>query len=99
MSSRKKKVDGTGTCPIHQVPCPEHLFIHGKEAEELREGIEQIMKKWQLDATTVAHQMRYDLQLLLDCVDARDSLAFCELKEVLKKRKGPKKVGQRAEKG
>jgi len=76
------------SCPIRGKCCREHGFAHGKEAEELRAGVERLI--------TLADQVeipveygsvlmsaeRYvpvaDLQELLDEVDARDSLAWLE---------------------
>ena len=60
--------------------CPAHAFQrHGKEAEELRAGIESLIAGAD---DSVDHDARvvsvHDLQRLLDSVDARDSLAFLE---------------------
>jgi len=96
-------------CPILDGPCPEHLTHHGKEAEELRAGIEGIIEDHKPSVHDVVethaeaawrdeiHAMRKELQELLDKVDARDSLAFTEY-EV--KTKGPVKAaeGMRARK-
>lgn len=46
--------------------------VHGKEAEELRAGIEQALR---LDSPS---ECRAFLEELLMTVDARDSLVFCE---------------------
>ena len=63
------------------VTCDRHGgAVHGREAEELRKGIERIF----LEYDDVMHQpdevndMRAALRRLLDEVDARDSLAFLE---------------------
>ena len=64
-------------CPIRNVSCPEHGFIHGKEAEELREGIESILQSRD-EYTAGAEDILEDLRMLLDRVDARDSLAWRE---------------------
>jgi hypothetical protein len=54
------------------VPCKRHFgATHGREAEELRKGIEKILAS-DLD------DFPYALRALLDEVDARDSLAFRE---------------------
>jgi hypothetical protein len=75
-------VQAADTCLIG-VACETHGGeIHGREAEELRAGVEQIIN-------TVAHvhdddalfdlgEIRRALIALLDRVDARDSLAFRE---------------------
>ena len=59
-------------CPVFATPCPEHGFVHGAEAEELRAGLESL----------IAHSDKKvraaELQALLDRVDARDSLARLE---------------------
>ena len=61
------------SCLVYSEPCPEHGFIHGAEASELREGIEELLSK-KLDRPG----MRTALRALLDRVDARDSLARLE---------------------
>lgn len=68
-----------GRCPLRDSPCPEHGFIHGKEAEELRKGIENIIRKGEWRQNT--HDVLCSLQKLLDTVDARDSLAWLESHE------------------
>ncbi len=52
-------------------PCPVHAgVVHGKEAEELRVGLELLL---------VEHRLtRRGVQDLLDRVDARDSVAHLE---------------------
>lgn len=75
-------------CSVKGKPCLEHGFIHGGEAEELRAGIEAILRKWCDDEDA------YDaLSKLLDDVDARDSLAFREATDpkTPKKKKARKK--------
>lgn len=64
-----------GSCPIDGTMCPEHLFEHGKEAEELRAGIEKILAR---PKTLKGEGYRRLLQDLIDKVDARDSLAWVE---------------------
>jgi hypothetical protein len=64
-------------------PCAKHGGVtHGKEAEELRAGVEQILKNvadvHDEDALHVLRAMQKSLRFLLDQVDARDSLAFLE---------------------
>lgn len=66
-------------------PCAVHAFVnHGKEAEELRAGIERVLKDG------VPSRVARDLRLLLDAVDARDSLAYlerpCDVKQATKLR-------------
>lgn len=58
-------------CRVYKVPCPTHGFIHGAEAEELREGIEELLADGE-GATAE------ELQRLLERVDARDSLSYLE---------------------
>lgn len=65
-----------GSCPLRGVPCPDHGFVHGAEAEELRKGIEQVLLDHR-DDTYVCNTFG-SLRGLLERVDARDSLAFCE---------------------
>jgi hypothetical protein len=65
------------------VPCERHSeMVHGKEAEELRSGVEQILANTadvdDDDASHVLREMRKSLLFLLDHIDARDSLAFRE---------------------
>lgn len=50
--------------------CRRHQFIHGAEAEELRERIEALLGTGEV----IDHQLR----AVLDEVDARDSLAYLE---------------------
>lgn len=59
------------SCTIYDTFCFDHRFHHGAEANELREGIEQLLK----ENDDVA---LWQLQKLLDRVDARDSLAYLE---------------------
>ena len=61
------------SCLVYSTPCVEHGFFHGAEANELREGIEEILKHKGTGA-----EVRADLVSLLDRVDARDSLARLE---------------------
>lgn len=59
------------TCVIG-LPCKRHKgAVHGREAEELRRGIEKIL-------TADLDDYAFALRELLDEVDARDSLAFLE---------------------
>lgn len=66
------------------VPCEHHYgSVHGQEAEELRAGVEQIIKNIsdvhdEYNALHVFGEVRKSLIFLLDRIDARDSLAFCE---------------------
>jgi hypothetical protein len=82
--------------------CPVHGFAkHGKEAEELRAGIEKIINEHcgALDGSDpsryeeATEDMCDDLQALLDRVDARDSLAYLERKP--KKRASKKRATRR----
>lgn len=65
------------------LPCERHGgTVHGQEAEELRAGIEQILRNTdgvrEDEAAFVLPELRKALLFLLDHVDARDSLAFRE---------------------
>lgn len=76
-------------CAIVNWPCPVHRVTHGREAEELRAGIEATLADW-VEVVGAASEAMADarirwlvrqrraLQQLLDRVDARDSLAFRE---------------------
>lgn len=64
------------------LPCEKHGgAVHGREAEELRKGIELLLVEHgtidSVDAYEYA-ELRRDLIRLLDRIDARDSLAFLE---------------------
>jgi len=61
---------GDEGCPIRAAGCPEHGFVHGGEAEELRAGLEELLERNGLTRDAV--------ERLLDRVDARDSLALLE---------------------
>lgn len=54
--------------------CSEHNFVHGAEAEELRGKLEKLINEASIDEKVSVYQ----LQRLLDNVDARDSLAYLE---------------------
>jgi hypothetical protein len=63
--------------------CERHgSAVHGQEAEELRAGIEQILRNTdgvrEDEAAFVLPELRKSLLFLLDHVDARDSLACHE---------------------
>ena len=60
-------------CTVYGKVCPEHGFIHGAEAEELRKGIELILRR-----PALPHRLA--LIELLDRTNARDSLAYLEAK-------------------
>ncbi len=60
-------------CPIRNVYCDEHDFVHGREAEELRSGVENLIRN-----SNGGKVSTRALQRLLDRVDARDSLAWRE---------------------
>lgn len=78
-------------CPIRDRYCIEHGFVHGKEAEELRAGIERVLagrdecEDTEVSADVVA-VLFAALQDLVDHVDARDSLAWGESRKT-KRRK------------
>ncbi len=72
-----------GTCVVG-LPCEKHGgAVHGQEAEELRAGVEQILRNTSdVDddaAPDVLRAQRKALIFLLDCIDARDSLTFREV--------------------
>jgi len=60
--------------------CPVHSFQHhGKEAEELRAGVEKIIQDYGIpENRTHDGALLRAMQQLLDSVDARDSLAYLE---------------------
>lgn len=58
-------------CTIYDTYCSRHEFHHGAEAEELRSGIEKLIAEGDQVCC-------WQLQRLLDRVDARDSLAYLE---------------------
>lgn len=62
------------SCPVYDRFCKKHNFVHGAEAEELRQGIEHILEFVDQDADRIIDELKD----LLDRVDARDSLAFVE---------------------
>lgn len=70
-----------GSCVVG-LPCEKHSgVVHGQEAEELRAGVEQILRNTadvDVDEESVLGGIRKALIFLLDHVDARDSLAFQE---------------------
>ena len=71
------------SCCMVGVPCDRHGgAVHGQEAEELRAGVEQILRNTagvrEDEAAFVLPELRKSLIFLLDHVNARDSLAFRE---------------------
>ena len=70
-------------CCVFGVRCDRHYgAVHGQEAEELRAGVEQILRNTSdvddAAAPDVLRALRKALIFLLDRIDARDSLAFRE---------------------
>lgn len=70
-------------CCVVGVRCELHGgAVHGQEAEELRAGVEQILRNTaDVDddaAPDVLRSLRKSLIFLLDHIDARDSLSFRE---------------------
>lgn len=63
-------------CTVYSHFCDEHGFVHGAEAEELRKGVENLMRDFDCD-----RGFQSELQRLLDRVVARDSLAYLEAQE------------------
>lgn len=79
--------DGSDLCRIGHY-CREHGHVHGSEAEELR------AKLAKLRADDDGNVPGYQIEHLLDDVDARDSLAYLENRpkaRTKKKRKAGKK--------
>lgn len=73
MSERAKN------CPAYAGYCGVHGFTHGAEAEELRKGLEVIVRKYGLpENDTHDGELIRQINALLDRVDARDSVAFLE---------------------
>lgn len=73
----------SGACVVG-LPCEKHgSAVHGQEAEDLRAGVEQILRNTAAvrddEAVFVLAEQRRALVFLLDHIDARDSLAFCEV--------------------
>ena len=58
------------------VRCPVHNFVHGAEAEQLREKLEALIEEAKNRDSNIGH---WELQHILDEVDARDSVAFLEI--------------------
>ncbi len=73
---------GSG-CTVYKDFCMEHNFVHGAEAEELREGIEKIRGSIarNYDDDFILMTVLRQLDDLVERVDARDSLAFLEAKD------------------
>lgn len=71
-----------GTCVVGAACARHGGVVYGQEAEELRAGIEQILRNTgdvrEDEASFVLPELRKSLIFLLDRVDARDSLAFRE---------------------
>jgi len=92
-------------CPVYANYCAEHGFTHGAEAEELREGIQNLISKWSTEAIEVGatYPERFvevdRLRDLLDRVDARDSVAFREIPEKPKKTRKPKTTAKKVAAG
>lgn len=62
--------------------CEFHGWVHGAEAEELRSELEKFLKQFQSEIfeDLTEDDISGRLQKLLDEVDARDSVAFLEVK-------------------
>lgn len=68
----------TGRCLVYEKSCADHGFIHGAEASELREGIEELIKQYSdcdRDGDCAGCHLIEELEALLEKVDARDSVA------------------------
>lgn len=66
----------TDKCYMLDQGCPVHGYIHGKEAEELREGIENLLERAALKNKSA--YLRREIRNFLDDVDARDSAGWGE---------------------
>lgn len=72
---RKQRYLESKRCPVHD------YMMHGKEAEQLRSGLEEILTEWcasEAGSDACVEALLENLQQLLDDVDARDSLAYLE---------------------
>jgi polyhydroxyalkanoate synthesis regulator phasin len=58
--------------------CHDHGFIHGAEAEELRKRVETILADVDHEGDDAAEALDRALRIMLDEVDARDSLAYLD---------------------
>lgn len=70
----------TPTC-VFGVFCRRHGFIHGAEAEELRQRVETILDQVDHEGDDAGEELDRALRIMLDEVDARDSLAWIEAKD------------------
>jgi len=64
-------------CYMLDQGCPVHGYIHGKEAEELREGLKKLLDTASGDADEMGVPV-HELEDMLDRIDARDSVAWLE---------------------
>ena len=82
MDFARALVQFASTCKIG-LPCEKHGgVVHGREAEELRAGIEDVLKEHgqaSNDERADLEEMQDALQRLLSEVDARDSLSSLEV--------------------
>lgn len=58
--------------------CRRHGFIHGAEAEELRERVETILDQVDHEESDAGDELDRALRIMLQEIDARDSLAYRE---------------------
>lgn len=63
--------------------CRKHGFIHGAEAEELRERVTQILDQVDHEGDDAAEALDRALRVMLDEVDARDSCAVQKTRAAL----------------
>jgi hypothetical protein len=74
-------VQGADTCMVGRTCAKHGGAVHGREAEELRAGVERLLGN-SADGDGEEHlaleELHKSLFFLLDHVDARDSLAFLE---------------------
>lgn len=64
--------------------CHTHGWIHGQEAEQLREGVEKILDEvdHEVEVADAANELDRRLRVMLDAVDARDSAAFVSARAI-----------------
>jgi hypothetical protein len=83
------------SCRINGKTCDECGIVHGKEAEELRCAVEELIASYSRRSTYChddelkAPEVAERLQELLDNVDARDALAY--VNATVKKRSAARK--------
>jgi len=74
----KRQLDGL--CAVGRY-CPRHNFVHGAEAEELRSKFEALAEEF--GDVEGCGALARAMKRVLDGVDARDSLAWSEVRKKL----------------